>query len=111
MTTNDLLESARRACAQHGQSTVAKLIGKSPAAVSLVLSGKYPGNSEAVLELIEAAYGSSTVQCPVMGDETSLAECLEARARANRPFLATSSQSARLYRICPDCTHKESWRR
>ena len=110
MTQNDQLESARRICAQHGQSTVARLIGKSPAAVSQVLSGKYLGSGEAILELIEAAYGSSTVDCPVMGETTPLAECLEARARVNRPFIATSSQSARLYRACRDCTHKDNWR-
>ncbi len=102
MTTSDRLEMARKAVEDHGQSEVARRIGRSPSALSQVLSGKYGGNPEIILELIEAEFSATTILCPVMG-EVHLSDCLEARRRAEMPFFPSSSQAAELHRLCPHC--------
>lgn len=102
MTTTDRMEIARRAVAEFGQAEVARRIGKSGATVSQVLSGKYTGNTDGILELIEAAFASTTIDCQVMG-EVFLADCIDARRRAQMPFFPSSSQAAELHRLCPKC--------
>ena len=104
MTMNERMEIARRAVVQDGQAEVARRIGKSPAAVSLVMSGKYGGNPATILELIASEYSSESVDCPVLG-EIALADCIEARRRAELPFFPSSGQSTELYRTCPHCKH------
>ncbi|MEB3167885.1 MAG: helix-turn-helix transcriptional regulator [Synechococcaceae cyanobacterium] len=101
------MEIARRAVAEHGQATVARRIGYSPSALSQVLSGKYNGDPAAILETIEAEFGASTVDCPILGSGTPLADCLDARKRAERPFVATSGESTRLYFTCPTCERRK----
>lgn len=106
MTQSDRMEILRRAVATHGQTGVARRIGRQNSAISQILSGKYGGSPDTILELVEAEFGNSTVDCPVMGDETPLAECLDARARADRPLFVTGGQSSKLYRACQTCPHK-----
>lgn len=102
MTASDRLELLRRIVAQHGQSNVARRIGRTPGCLSQILSGTYKADSAIVLELVAAAFGTDTVDCPILG-EIVLATCLEERAK---PFKATSSQRVRLYRACQTCPHK-----
>lgn len=102
MTKTDRMDIARRAVAEHGQSEVARRIGKSASALSQVMSGKYAGSPDTILELIEAEFGESTLECPELG-EIALATCIEER---DKPFKATSSQRVRLYRACQGCPHK-----
>lgn len=105
MTTEDRMEILRRAAAQHGQSRVAKRIKRSPGAISQILSGTYnqSGNgADLILELVEAEFGSSTVDCPELG-EIPLCTCVEER---DKPFKATSSQRVRLYRACQTCPNR-----
>ena len=104
MNQSERMEIARRAVEQDGQAGVARRIGKSPATVSLVLAGKYGGNPDIVLELIASEYGDETTDCPIMG-VVSLADCIEARRRAELPFFPSSGQSTELYRTCPECRH------
>jgi transcriptional regulator with XRE-family HTH domain len=101
------MEIARRAVAEHGQAEVARRIGRSPSALSQVLSGKYAGDPGTILEMIEAEFGASTVDCPILGPDTPLADCLDARKRAERPFVATSGQSTQLYFTCPTCARRK----
>lgn len=105
MTQSDRMEIAIKAIATYGQAEVARRIGRSPALVNRLKKGTLD-NPNPVLELIEAEFGASTVDCPVLGHETPLAECVDARARLDRPPLASSSQSAKLYRACQNCAHK-----
>lgn len=102
MTQSDRMELLRQAVAVHGQTAVAKRIGKSNSAISQVLSGKYAGSPDIILELVEAEFGASTVDCPELG-QIPLCICIEER---DKPFKATSSQRVRLYRACQGCPNK-----
>lgn len=103
MTSDDRMNLLRTVVAEHGQATVARRIGRSSAAISQILSGKYKGNPDRILELIDAEYGSAVVDCPVMG-RVALGRCIEER---NKPFKATNPQRRQLYVACRNCTHKE----
>jgi transcriptional regulator with XRE-family HTH domain len=96
------MDILRRAVANHGQSEVARRIGRSPSALSQVINGKYQGDPATILELVEAEFASTTVDCPELGD-IPLATCIEER---EKPFRATSSQRVRLYRACQVCRNK-----
>lgn len=102
MTRIDRMDILRRAVANHGQSEVARRIGRSPSALSQVINGKYQGDPGTILELVEAEFASTTVDCPELGD-IPLATCIEER---EKPFKATSSQRVRLYRACQVCRNK-----
>ncbi|MCF6267793.1 MAG: hypothetical protein L3J57_14805 [Desulfuromusa sp.] len=104
MTQSDRLEVARSAVETHGQAEVAKRIGRSSSAVSLVLAGKYAGNPDKILERIVAEFSNETVNCPILG-EIALADCLEARQRAELPFFPSSGQTTELYQTCPTCKY------
>ena len=102
MTRHDRLEILRRACDEHGQAEVARRIGYNPSGINQVLAGTYKANPDKILELVAAEFSSDTVNCPVMG-EVCLADCLEARRRADMPFFPSSGQTAELHRTCPEC--------
>lgn len=102
MTRIDRMDILRRAVTNHGQSEVARRIGRSPSALSQVINGKYQGDPATILELVEAEFASTTVDCPELGD-IPLAACIEER---EKPFKATSSQRVRLYRACQTCRNK-----
>lgn len=102
MTLPDRMEILRTAVAAHGQTGVAARIGRSNSAISQILSGKYAGGAETILELVEAEFGTSTLNCPELG-EIALATCIEER---DKPFKATSSQRVRLFRACATCANK-----
>lgn len=101
MTNNDCMTVARKAVAEFGQAEVARRIRRSPGSISQLMSGKYP-NPEHILELIEAEFDTTTVNCPILG-EIHLADCLDARRRAELPFFPSSSQAADLHQACPKC--------
>lgn len=102
MTTPDRMELFRRKCADLGQATVARATGYSDSAISQALHGKYQGELDNLLAKIEEVYGSSTVECPVLGTIT-LAQCGTHR---RRPFAATNPQRVRLFTACQRCPHK-----
>ena len=63
-------ELLQKACSLHGQRGVARLIGKSPTAVNLILKGTYP-KPEKILKIVEKVFAdldSSAVVCPILGD-------------------------------------------
>jgi hypothetical protein len=93
------MDILRRAVGEYGQAEVARRIGRSSSALCQVLSGKYAGDPATILELIEAEFGDSTAQCPILG-EVPLITCIEER---NKAFKATSSQRVKLWRACQAC--------
>ena len=104
MTQNDRLEVVRRIIDANGVADVARKIGRSPTAVSQVNSGKYAGNPKRIIELILAEYTADTIICPVLG-EIPIADCLDARRRAEMPYFPSSGQTTALYEKCPTCPH------
>lgn len=105
MKQSDRMEILRRAVTTHSQAAVARRIGRSGSTISQVLSGKYPGATDAVLEMVAVAYGDTTIDCPVLGNDTPLSDCVDARARTERPLVVSSGQTVRLYRACQTCRH------
>lgn len=106
MQINELMEMLRRVVAESSQAEVARRIGCSSPALSQILSGTYnakgSGGAARILEKFEAAYGGTTIDCPIMG-EVALANCLDARRRLELPFVPSSRQTADLRQTCPDC--------
>ncbi|MGE4334566.1 MAG: helix-turn-helix domain-containing protein [Pigmentiphaga sp.] len=99
MTKPDLMDLLRRACAEHGQSVVARRIGRSPSALSQVLSGKYQGDPGTILQLVEEEFGGVTVECPVFGCTIPLKRC----ARERRNPRHTNPVARMLAATCPTC--------
>ncbi|ACI98511.1 hypothetical protein [Rhodospirillum centenum] len=97
------------ACDAQGQRRVADIIERSPALVSNVIRGRYGANGyagdlTAVEQVVRGALMNATLNCPVLG-EIGLNRCQDERTR---PFTATSSMRARLYRACRQCPHNQN---
>lgn len=101
MTTPDRMELLRKTVAEIGQAEVARIIGKSDSAISQILSGKYQGSADNILQLVEEHFGASTVTCPILG-QIPLKRCADNR---RRPFAATNPLRVTLYKACKDCPH------
>jgi len=104
MTNNERAkakEILRNAVAESSQAEVARRIGRSAAAVNQVLKGVYAGNTDAVLERVDAEYGGAETDCPVMG-RIALSLCIENRTRAFRP---TNHQRVKLWKECRGCAN------
>lgn len=94
---------AERADALGSQNKVAAEIGYSPAAVSTIIGNTYAARDTSALETaVRATLMAETVICPVWG-ETSLAQCLDWRASAARPFRALSSLHSQMRDACGAC--------
>jgi hypothetical protein len=74
--------------------------------VSRIKSGDYP-NPDRIIELIMAEYTADTIVCPILG-EIPIADCLDARRRADMPYFPSSGQSTALYEACPSCPHNKN---
>lgn len=97
---------AERADALSSQSRVATEIGYSTAAVSTIIGNTYAARDTSALETaVRATVMAETVTCPVFG-ETSLAQCLDWRAAAARPFRALSSLHSQMRDACGACSHR-----
>jgi hypothetical protein len=78
---------------------VARLVGISRTAASLVLAGKYPARTDH----IEASVMSRLchrVVCPGLGRDIAMDEC---RDWAAKPYAATNSQRIHMYQACRRC--------
>ena len=102
MTQPDLMDLLRQKVAELGQSEVARRIGKSPSAVSQVLSGSYKGSPAVILQRIEEVFGQTMVVCPPLG-EISMGRCAEIR---KRPLVATNPFSVQMWRACQKCERR-----
>lgn len=93
----ELLHKAVKAtnCAE-----VARELGVSRTAVSLLINGKYAGDTRRMAERILNRFGRTL--CPCTGRRMSVAECRQTAAT-----MPTSSPGAlRLWRACQQCEHK-----
>lgn len=102
MTRSERLQLLETMCVEHTQAAVAIRIGYSPGTVCLILSGKYNGCPDAVLQRVEEVFGSTTVNCPVLGIIT-LGKCADKR---KLPFAATNPRRVTLHCACIECGGK-----
>lgn len=94
-----LINLLRTAVTGSSQAEVARRIGRSAAAINLVLKGTYAGNPDTILELVSAEFGGAEVDCPVMGT-IALIHCIENRQIS---FMPTNHQRVRLWKGCRRC--------
>ena len=80
---------------------VARELGYSRTALSLVLSGKYLGDTKR-MEQRAAETFNERHHCPFLEREISGAEC---RLIARKPFNSSSPLAARQWRTCRSCPH------
>jgi hypothetical protein len=79
-----------------------KRVGYSASAISTVINGRYRGDMGRVEETVRGALMGASVDCPVLGSIGRNA-CL---AWQKKPFAATSSVRAAVYRGCRSgCPH------
>jgi len=79
-------------------TAVARQIGYSRPAVSMVLAGTYRGRIDQVAAAVLAAL--DTVSCPADGADITAAACLETRTR---PMPTSSPRALRRWRQCQRC--------
>lgn len=91
------------ACQRTSQTAVAKRLDYSGSAISLVIGNKYQkGDIRRVEQMVRGTLMGETVPCPALGDITRNI-CLQWQAK---PYAATSSLRASMYRACRDnCPH------
>lgn len=80
---------------------VAQQLGISRSAVSMLLSGTYPGGTDRMAELILSQL--DTVVCPHTGETLSRPACAEI---AGRPVPTSSPDALRHWRACQRCDHR-----
>lgn len=97
----DWVETLARACAGSSQAAVAKEIGRSGSLVSQVLRARYPGDLEAVEELVRGRYMNATVDCPAQG-ALPVHICRLWRDRS-RNFSGHNAEWVRMHRACTRC--------
>jgi hypothetical protein len=81
-------------------TAVAADLGVSRTAISLILSGKYPGGTDRMAARIQDVF--SRVQCPYSGGLVSPAEC----AQRSGKMPMGSPGALRWWRMCQICEHK-----
>ena len=86
-----------------GRAAVARELGISQSALSLVLSGKYPASTEKIETRVVAMYGNAgKVSCPILG-EIRPTLCADHWTRAKVIKLAGNPATIRLYMACRKC--------
>lgn len=88
-------------CGKTSQNKVAKRMKRSASLVSHVLRNKYPGDMQAVEEVVRGVFMASTVVCPALG-EISTADCRD-WMRKSRSFSNENSERVRMFRACRAC--------
>lgn len=102
MTNDDRLEFLREAVATHGsQAKVARMLGYSAATISQVLAGQYKGLLDGFLTRVEEVFGTTEVDCPVLGTIT-YPQCVEER---RRPFSSVNPHRVRMFQACRGCSN------
>jgi hypothetical protein len=98
----DWIEALATACDRQSQNAVARRLGYSGAAVSLVLNHRYGRDLTAVEQAVRGALMATTVACPVVGELA--ADACNAHQRA--PWAPHNPQRIAFYRACRDgCRH------
>lgn len=87
---------------REGLRGVEKRVGYSASAISTVINNRYRGDMARVEETVRGALMGHVVSCPVLG-ELGRDQCLTWQ---KKPFAATSSVRAAVYRACrAGCPH------
>jgi hypothetical protein len=97
----DWLAALRAAARDASIARAGAAIGMSRTAVSLVLSGTYPGATIRVEARVRAKL-MGQVNCPGLDRSITIDRC---RDQATKPFSATSGRAAALWRACRTCPH------
>lgn len=88
-----------QAAAGSSRAQVARELGVSRTAVSLLLAGKYPGSTDRMAARVMERYGR--VSCPYLEREVTPAEC-----QHHAGEMPTASPDAlRHWRVCQGCEH------
>ena len=87
-----------------GNATVARELGISASAVSLVLSGKYPASTDKIEKRIMGIYGADgMIDCPILG-LIKPDKCATSWERAKKIGMkAGNPATIRLYKACAAC--------
>lgn len=98
----DWIVALAEACSKSTQSAVARKVGYSAPTISAVLGNAYKGNMAKVEEAVRWQLIGETVACPHLGTIRKT-ECQEWQGK---PYAATSSLRASMFRACRDgCPH------
>lgn len=97
---SETLEKLKQACAETSIVFVAKRIGVSRTAVSLIVHDKYPANPKNVFEAFERVYGGVT--CPHLNADITREQCRDyaTKARPSNPLGLVH------WKACQNCPHK-----
>lgn len=96
MNWRQILEDA---VAGSSVTAAAARLGVSRTSVSLLLNGKYPGNTERMAARVMEVYGPMR-DCPVYGGKVNDAICTERKAQ---PMPTSSPWALRRWRECRAC--------
>jgi plasmid maintenance system antidote protein VapI len=100
----DWLELLTDAVRAGNRAEVARRLGVSRSAVSLLLAGRYPGKTKRMADRVYAAYGKDVHLCPHLGRPVTEKECT-----SNAGRMPTSSPAAlRQWRICRACEQRRN---
>lgn len=102
MTRTDQMQLFIKVVDELGQSKVAEALGCSPATVCTISKGTYP-NPTRWLERCEEVFGSTMIDCPVLGCEISLGRCADERRKLPR---YTNPMARLLTETCPTCKNR-----
>lgn len=94
------LELLATSVTQTSCADVARRLGVSRTAVSLCLSGKYPGNTRRMAERVLATLGGHI--CPLSGQRVSTNHCQSRRAEA---MPTANPHVLQQWRECATCQH------
>lgn len=84
------------ACNRSSQSAVAKDLGYSGSAISLVIGNNYNGDLVRIEQMVRGALMAETVRCPILGElERNVCEAWQ-----RKPFATTSSHRIRMHQAC-----------
>lgn len=100
----DWLSILCEAIDQPGQSQakVARLIGYSASAVSLVLSNRYGAPLDGIEQAVRGRLMGERVECPGLGDSITTAHCLEWQGK--QPS-TSNPLCVRMKQACRNCPH------
>ena len=96
----DWLQALVLECERTNQSSVARRLNVSPAAVSQLLKGTYSADTTRMEARVRGELMRETVPCPVLG-ELSKRQCLEEQSKPYYPNPLRSS----LFKACKSCIH------
>jgi hypothetical protein len=96
------LDLLRAAVAGSSQAQVARELGVSATAVSLLLAEKYPARTDKLADRVLLRYGR--IHCPYLDEEIAFSAC---RDHHDRPAPTSSPFAMRHWRACQSCAHNK----